>query len=111
MKDPKKILFDTYWTSKGWIEKADRRTDPADFAVAKKAGVMFDPVRVRHDDVIKNAREAAEKADPGRIARAFLASFSTRRVELRSALGSYAFARNLPKHRYEARDFQCAVCG
>lgn len=36
------ILFDTYWSSRGW--KRDQTTDAADFEYARRAGYMFDPV-------------------------------------------------------------------
>lgn len=49
------------------------------------------------------------------IARSFLASLSSRRLEARSALGSYAFARALPDHALEPLPDTfatiCGVCG
>ena len=50
-----KVLFDTYWTSAGWRDERSRSTPPVDFEYAKQAGVMFDPIRVSHDDIVKRA--------------------------------------------------------
>ena len=44
----------------------------------------------------------------------FLASLSSRRLELRSALGSFAVLRNFPQHRWhriEGAEHYCPVCG
>jgi hypothetical protein len=47
------------------------------------------------------------------VGEAFLASLSSRRLDLRSALGSYAVARLVPEHPLStaARGFRCTVCG
>jgi hypothetical protein len=43
---------------------------------------------------------------------AFLASLSSRRLDLRSALASYALLRYLPEHVFTAwQNWGCAVCG
>jgi hypothetical protein len=102
------ILFSTYWSSSGW--RRDRSTSPDDYAYAKSAGVMFEPRMISHDDAVSQARDAAAKIAPEKVASAFLASLSTRRLELRSALGSYAIARNLKTHA-APRSGACGVCG
>lgn len=104
-----KIRLSTYWSSQGWIPGKDRHTLPEDFLYAKRAGVMFDPVHLTHDESVQWARAAVARLDPRTVSDAFLASLSTRRLELRSALGSYATMRHLPPHGHEARcAAQCA---
>jgi hypothetical protein len=104
-----RILFDTYWSSAGW--KKERRTDPGDLEYAIKAGVMFPPVTIGHDALVANISRLAAEVDPQTVAGAFVASLGTRRLDWRSALGSYSFARNLPQHAFEPWEKQCGVCG
>lgn len=103
-----KILFDTYWSSGGWKDR--RRTPPRDFQYARAAGVMFDPIKINHDEQVARAVRAVHLTDRGRVAAAFLASLGTRRLEIRSALGSYAAGRHLPLHRHTRGD-ACPLCG
>nr|MCU0875595.1 hypothetical protein [Pirellulaceae bacterium] len=112
--DPRalKILRNTYWSSTGW--KAKPRTPPNDFAFAKSAGLMFDPVSVDHDKAVAWALRAVAAVSQEQVAGAFLASLSTRRLDLRSPLGSYAVLRHFPKHKprvHGSGERSCAVCG
>ncbi len=111
--DPKavRILFDTYWRPGGWKHRSEQQTPPGDFAYAKRMGVMFDPVRIRHDDLIKKLADRVSRIDQEGVAAAFLVSLGSRRLELRSALGIYAFARHLPGHRFQGVDGRCDICG
>jgi hypothetical protein len=103
-----KILFSTYWSPRGW--RRDRDVAAEDYAYAKWAGVMFEPARISHDGAVSQALEAAAHITPAQVAGAFLASLSSRRLDLRSALGSYAIARHLCKH--SARGVgACTICG
>jgi hypothetical protein len=106
-----KILSDTYWSSKGWKPESEQVTPDEDFLHARRAGVMFDPVRLSHDEIIRRALRAVDEIDPADVADAFLSSLSTRRLELRSALGSYAVLRHLPAHEHHDRRKECPVCG
>jgi hypothetical protein len=47
------------------------------------------------------------------VGHAFLASLNSRRLDLRSALGSFAVARHLRAHQYKAaaRTYACDICG
>jgi hypothetical protein len=116
-------LTATFWTSQGW-RRRPQWPDPAALARAAAAGVMFSEPRVLdHDGWVSAARAAAGAVSAREVGEAFLASLTTRRLDLRSALGSYAVARYLPGHCFEvARDLsyhgyapvgqhQCAVCG
>jgi len=92
-----KILFDAFWSPKGWKKGAVR---PEDFEFAKSAGVMFDPVVASHSKVVERATKAIGDLTPRIVADGFLASLSNRQVELRSALGSYAFLQFFPEHEH-----------
>ncbi len=106
-----KILTATYWTSNGWKPEEKQITPPEDFLYAKQSGVMFDPIRLSHRDLVRRALEVRGRIDPQVVADAFLASLSTRRLELRSALGSYAVLRHFPPHEHHDRRTSCPVCG
>jgi hypothetical protein len=103
------ILFDTYWSRAGWRQQPV--VSPEDFAFARDAGYMFEPVHLAHDDVIRWLGTSFQEAMLEDIRNAFLASLSTRRLELRSALGSYAVARHLPVHALKGDGFRCTICG
>ncbi len=96
-KRAREILFGAFWKD-GWIRDADRCVSPDDFAYAKQMGYMFDPVELSHDQVVSRLIEECERADLTALSNSFLASLGSRRLDLRSALGSYAFALNFPRH-------------
>jgi len=106
------ILFDTYWSPAGW-NRGEPTLKPDDFEYAKAHGVMFDPVSPSHDEAISQLRTAAAKLEPRLVADGFLASLSTRRLEWRSALGSYSVARPMLGHdaNFSASQLQCPTCG
>jgi hypothetical protein len=115
-KKAQNILFHTFWSSKGWRTNAlpphlNYSISHDDFLYAKSAGYMFDPIFLSHDDTIKWLTKSTESANLKKISNAFLASLSTRRLDLRSALGSFAFAKNLPLHSYQNWGHLCSVCG
>jgi Tfp pilus assembly protein PilF len=110
-------LTRTFWTSRGWrVRGEDEASRPGwrETEEAIAAGVMFDPPEwsPTHDELIAAARAAAAAVGAQAVAEAFLASLSSRRLDLRSALGSYALARVLPEHALEpGPEYRCAVCG
>jgi hypothetical protein len=106
-----KILFDAYWSSRGWRPEDARRVSPEDFAYAKTQGVMFEPVKIEHAEVSARISTAVSQLDCRRVADAFLTSLSTRRLDLRSVLGSYAVFRHLPNHEPNNAGRRCAICG
>lgn len=106
-----KILFTTYWSSKGWKAEKDQVTPPDDLLFARRAGVMFDPVRLSHEEIVRRAIDVRAGVEPRAIAAAFLASLSTRRLDLRSALGSYAILRHFPDHDHHGPRNPCPTCG
>lgn len=105
-----KILFDTYWSAAGWHRVA-RQPTPEDLAYAKSKRMMFDPVTVSHDKAVGDLQKAVEKLTLDQVADAFLASLSTRRLDWRSALGSYSFGCKFPAHSLSADERRCSVCG
>lgn len=96
-KRAREILFGAFWKD-GWIRDSDRCVAPDDFAYAKRMGYMFDPIELSHDQVVSQLIEECERADSTALSNSFLASLGSRRLDLRSALGSYAFALNFPQH-------------
>ncbi len=105
-----KILLGTYWSSAGWKPKREQKASPEDFAYAKKMGLMFEPIRADHAIVIARLTNACERLTPQRVGDAFLASLSTRRLDWRSAWGSYGVFRHLHEHA-PIGSKQCAHCG
>ena len=110
MKDQKgyKILQDTYWSSAGW--RKEPQVSKEDFEYAKAAGFMFDPVKRSHNQSIDLLQKAFSQIERAQVTDAFLASISTRRLDWRSALGSYALARHFPKHHFKGK-LTCSICG
>jgi hypothetical protein len=98
-----KILFDTYWCSQGWksagVSGWTAQTPPDDYEYAVRSGVMFPSRSVTHDGTLSRILELRARLSPQRVGIAFLESLMTGRMGLRSALGSYAVALNMPFHR------------
>src|SRR4029453_1871078 len=91
-----RMLLDSYWNSDGW-----RGDVPPPAEAAGAAGIMFDrPWVAGHDEVGEVARAAAVRLGIDEVSDAFLAGLTAKRMDLRSALGSYAVARHLPAHGF-----------
>jgi len=77
---------------------------------------MFDyPIYETHDHALERLNELLPKINTTEIANAFLYSLSTRKLEYRSALGSFFFAKAIPKHKidtgYSHSDCEhCCLC-
>ena len=110
MKNGLGILLSTYWSSKGW---KDGTISKEDFQVAKEQGYMFDyPKYETHEDTLKKVNGLLEKINPVDVANAFLYSLSTRKLEYRSILGSYYYAKAVPMHELaEKQSKHCYLCG
>jgi hypothetical protein len=118
-----RTLAETFWSPVGWRSPPKwPEQDAMDRAV--RAGIMFTGVRrLDHDGWVRAAIAAAAAVSAQEAADAFLASLTTRRLDLRSALGSLAVARHLPGHPFSIPQDQvydgyapvgprdCAVCG
>jgi hypothetical protein len=105
------ILFDTYWTSAGWRDEGECSTPAGDLKYAKQAGIMFDPVRLSHDEIVKRAIAAVRAVKRHVVADAFIFSLSSHRLDLRSALGSFAVLQHFPRHPAPPSRESCLVCG
>ncbi|UQZ34841.1 hypothetical protein C2I18_15670 [Paenibacillus sp. PK3_47] len=101
-KQAKKTLMNTFWTSAGWKSSPDAFAGER-FEYAKSKGLMFDPVTMTHDEIMKRLRELHQVITKEQVAAAFLHSLSTKKVHLRSALSSWALTSRLPLHTYEER--------
>jgi hypothetical protein len=118
--DPKalKILRETYWGPSGWKpawnDPKTPEASPEDYDYAIERGVMFRPIELSHDEAVEQAIDLGGRVDLPMAADAFLASLTTRRLELRSALGSLHVARSMPAHRFAVSrrsPGSCEVCG
>jgi hypothetical protein len=76
---------------------------------AKSKGVMFEPVAPTHHELVCDVRERVATLTRRVVVDAFLASLTSRRLDWRSALGSYSVFQHLPSH--VANGGECAVCG
>ena len=72
---------------------------------------MFHSTYLSHDNVVKWLLASLTDISLENITNAFLVSLSTRRLELRSALGSFAIAKNFPAHVYQGEGYGCTICG
>lgn len=105
----RKILLNTYWSTLGWRDEPCVTSQDLEYAKSQRA--MFDPVRLTHEDAIVRACAMAGRVTQRQVADAFLASLSTRRLEWRSALGSFSVLRWMPAHAYVASENRCGICG
>ena len=104
-KKAKKILFNTYWSSKGWKDESERCTSPEDFEYAKQKGLMFDRITISHDECVKRVVNLANIITQEQVAKAFLCSLSTRRLDWRSAVSSYYIAKLFTEHKYSPEGY------
>nr|MBK7067216.1 hypothetical protein [Deltaproteobacteria bacterium] len=108
----KKILFDTFWSSKGWIDQGARHLSEADREHAKRHGMMFDPLTIGHDALAAETRRLVESIGLAKASAAFLASLTSRRLDLRSGLASYVLASAAGPHEYVGNaSGTCVTCG
>lgn len=98
-KKAKKILFQTYWKN-GWKDRKEIKTEPNDFAYAKEKGLMFDPITISHDDCVNKIINIVSTITLEHVAKAFLSSLSTRRLDWRSGIASYFIAKLMTAHQY-----------
>ncbi|WP_196140634.1 hypothetical protein [Aliikangiella sp. G2MR2-5] len=115
MSDKKalKILFNKYWSpAKGWQKN---KVTEEDYLYAKAAGVMFDDITTEHEKTVQKAIDVCDSIGKQKVVDAFVSSLSSRRLELRSALSSYACGQNLPSHKFMQSDINsfskiCQFC-
>lgn len=108
-KDAVAILFDAYWGPEGW---RSGRVSAEDKQIAIDAGVMFPSRKLSHLGGVEWAVRSVAATSKEAVVKGFVASLASRRLEFRSALGSYATARHLEPHTFtggESDNF-CDVC-
>lgn len=102
-KKAKKILMETYWSAQGW-KSAPQTFTSEDFEYAKSQGTMFDRISITHDAIVQDIyRWHQEVITKEQVVQAFLHSLSTRQIQWRSILSSWALTVHLPLHTYEER--------
>lgn len=105
------ILKAHFWSSAGWRDELSPATSTdEDIEYAKAAGVMFEPVSLDHDEAVQWLLRSFAQVAQEDVVAAFVSSLGSRRLDLRSALGSFAMARHFPHHRHQERGI-CEVCG
>ena len=110
MKDAKKILFKQFWDSKGWKPQKTLNITEEEFEKAKEQAYMFDYTEViTHSEYLSRLKKVVSQISKEDVANAFLYSLSTRKLEYRSALGSYWYAIAIPEHEYNGA-YQCPEC-
>lgn len=108
-----RILMSAYWGSEGW---RSGKVSDADFEYARLHGVIFDPISLSHDALVRRTIKARDALNIDDLSRAFLASLSTRALHYRSAVASYVNCERLKGHRFKRRDdpgtsIYCDKCG
>jgi len=98
-KIAKKILLDAYWSSAGWKTDDERNAIPSeDIEFAKAHGFMFDSVVWNHQSLLDGLLGLISDISHQFVVDKFVASLSSRRLDIRSGLGSYAVFHKLQKH-------------
>lgn len=72
---------------------------------------MFDPVELDHAKAQERLIGTIGRLSKQVVANAFLASLSTRRLDWRSVLGSYAVFQHMPQHKFCGTERHCSICG
>lgn len=99
MEKAKKILIKAFD-----LKVVDRKVIRSDitqeeFEYAKVKGIMFPDIEyVPHDECLTRITDALSQITPEDAANAFLYSLSSRKLEYRSVLGSYWYAKAIPPH-------------
>ncbi len=80
------------------IPISERVSSDAVFEYAKKKGIMFEPVVTSWKQEREGLIELVNSISLKEVVDAFVASLSSRRLDLRSALGSYVIGYSIAKH-------------
>ena len=106
-KEAIKILFKRYWSSTGWT---NTHLSKLELDYAEEKGYMFEQVELSHDEINQQLINAVSSLTLKEVSDQFLASLSTRRLDLRSALGSYMVGKNFLNHAFTGNKI-CRYCG
>jgi len=103
------ILFNTFWSSSGWKEK---NISNIDFEYAKNKGIMFDSVFLNHSEIVTWLIQTFTSTKKSHVVKCFVSSLSARRMDWRSGLSAYAYARHFPNHSFMSDpNGLCRICG
>lgn len=108
------LLTEMYWSAAGWRTDPEAHVTPEDFSYASEQGLLFEPRHLTHDQAVEGAIAAHGSLTARQVAMAFAYSLPTRRLDLRSALGSYASMIHLQSHAFTpwaGRGPTCEICG
>lgn len=110
MEQAKKILFKAFDIKKTNGKYIQFPISDEEYSYAMQKGIMF-PYRstIGHDDCVRQLQDLVKQITPEEIANAFLYSLSTRKLEYRSALGSYWYAVAIPTHD-STNETDCDIC-
>lgn len=100
-KKAKSILFKTYWSAQGWKREAD--TSPEDVEYAKAKGLMFDEVSFDFAELRDELAALVASVSRDEVLKAFLSSLGAKRLDWRSAIGSYFKAQLVLEGKREFR--------
>jgi len=105
-----KILEDLN-ISNSVAKELDRgRITQEDFEYAKEKGVMFDDIYLIHEQAYAMREEILKAISLEDVSEAFLYSLSTRHLAYRSALASYVYLLNIPKHDWrEVENYRVTI--
>ena len=110
--DAQQLLLKSYWGSSGW--KTPVFTNEENKLLYQN-NLSRQKITLNHDQVMKWAIDTCNNISKESIVNAFLYSLSTRKLEYRSPLGSYAHLHHMKSHIYERADgFHtsfCKTCG
>lgn len=117
-----KILLKTIKTSQieslgNWYEwdTYKKYITEEDFNYAKKHSVMYDPIKIGHNEICRRIKIAVEKIEKQKVVDSFLYSLSTRKLEYRSFLSSYCIGKSLAEHNFipslKPNEKICKICG
>ena len=116
MEEGLKSLFALY-KGTNWSEI---NISQEELTAAKRQGYLFDyPEFESHSETLIRRYDLLTHIDPKDVANAFLFSLSTRKLEYRSALGSYYYLSAVPEHDFmkshnetlAAAGGHCYLCG
>lgn len=110
----KSILFKQFWHNGCWRNQRQLNISEQELLLAKEQGFMFDyPQAISHEEYLNKLNEMLLLINKEDVANAFLYSLSTRKLEYRSALGSYWYAISMPKHDFrgcDEKNSSCSIC-
>lgn len=117
--DPRalKLLLSTRWSVNGWHDEIQLTS--SERAMLSDAGLYHEPIECGHDQLVRDCIAMRDHISLVDVATGFMASLSTRRLDIRSALGSWMAARHLPLHSMETSPNElwqtgnrcCLICG